>query len=109
MGNSLTEIEYPGKYVGTKPPWLTFEVDVCETSIVGGQKLSLLRRLPLKTSNEISRLAFNPYYDIPLRQQEFDTIHVFIKDPTGKTASFAAGVVTCTLHLKQITKPQHAE
>ena len=98
---ALTEIEYPNTFKGTKPLWLYFEIDACTTFIVGGQKLSVLRRLPLGTLNETNQSTFSSLYHVPLRQQEFDTVHVVIRDPSGKKASFDGGFVSCTLLLKR--------
>ena len=74
---------------------------MCGVTIVGSQKLPVLRRLPVNTSNAIKSMTFNPLYDIPIRIQEFDHIHVHIREPSRGMASFAGGFVSCTLLLKK--------
>ena len=99
---SLAEIEYPGKFLDKKPTFLYFEVDLCETSVVGGQKRSVLRRLHVDThTNRKNEVTFNPLYDIPIRIQEFESIHVHIREPSWCMASFAGGFVSCTVQLKK--------
>lgn len=95
---ALAEVTYPSDFKGVTPPWLHLEVDLCETSIVGDQKMSILRRLP----STAQHLTFNPLFYIPMRHQEFDHVHVYIKEPSGATASFVSGLSCCTLQFVRL-------
>jgi len=101
---AVAEVEYPRHYIDNnrKPSGLYFEVDLCEASFVGGQKLSVLRRLPVDADNSgVTTLTFPHMYYVRLRQPEFDSIQVYIREPSMQLASFAAGTSSCTLHLKR--------
>lgn len=103
---ALTEVSYPFKFrKGIVPNWLDIEVDVCEASIVGDQKQCILRRLPISGKH----LTFNPPFFFPVRHQEIDSIHVYIKDESGAVASFTSGLSYCTLQfVKHASHPGSA-
>ena len=101
---ALVEIEYPTSFSRNPPASLWFEVDLCETSIVGDRKLPVLRRLPVTSipNNETKRLTFDPLLHLPIRQYDFDKVHIHIKEPTGLPASFADGLSSCTLQFLKV-------
>jgi len=97
---ALAEVDYPCIFNGKTPWWIIFEVTLCDASIVGNKKMSVLRRLPVENL-KVNRLSFNPMFHVPIRQQEFDNIQVYIRDPAGNQVSFAEGFLTCTLQFKR--------
>lgn len=76
-------------------------IAICDDSIVGGKDESLLKRVYLGNIPRANRIFWNPtYIHVCLRQVQ--QVHVYIRDKTGKPASFLSGPVTCELNLKQI-------
>jgi len=76
---------------------------LCEPShLVGETKEPLLRRLWLKGNKQERSFVFSHYHYLPVRVENTDVIHVYIKDPTGRPASFIRGSVVVTLHLKPV-------
>ena len=94
---ALAEADYPNKFNGKTPDFLWFEVDLCEASIIGDRKASVLRRLASTQRRNQTPEAFYPMFYVPLRNYDFDQVQVYIKDPSGSTVSFAGGLSYCTL------------
>lgn len=96
---ALLEVEYPTRFSHKKPTHLWFEMDLCDTSIVGEHRLPVLRRLPIDASktNKVKHLTFDTLFYMPIRQYDFNSIHILITDHTRAPASFAEGVFYCAL------------
>ena len=100
---ALTELQY--SY--SKGSYDTFCVcsNICEDSIVGGIKLSILRSATTKGSGGRARRwteSWNDLYYIPLKQTEFNTIEINITDRKGEEVSFIDKDFICTLHFKTV-------
>jgi len=75
--------------------------DMCEARhLVGETKEPLLRRLCLRGNKKKKTFEFTNQYYFPIRIQDTDTVHVYIKDMRGNDPSFITGPVIVTLHLK---------
>ena len=76
---------------------------LCESAHgVGESKEPLLRWLCLRGNKKERSFVFGQYHYLPSRLQEVDSLHLYIKETNGKTASFITGAVTVTLHLKPL-------
>ena len=77
--------------------------DLCEGTIVGTRKFSLLRQVTLKgrkSSNPVLKEFFNLFY-IKVKKEEFSSVAIHIKDRTGSDVSFLTGELNCVLHFKK--------
>lgn len=71
----------------------------CDVTIVGESQTPLLRRIYLEnTKNQI----FLYPYRIPLRTNNIDHLHIYIKDKNGEDPSFLSGESTVTLVFRQM-------
>jgi hypothetical protein len=97
---------YNGKYpvdlrAGTYTGYLY--TDIIEPQIVGDNLIQLLRVFPFEGgANKLTSMVFqNPYYK-RLSASEFDTIHVFLRNEVGERIVFASGILTVTLHFREV-------
>lgn len=79
--------------------------DICQESIVDSKTVPLLRAVSI-SNNKITRKSFSIVYDkvfyMPLKQQRFDRIHVYIKSTDGvPLPSFEDQPLRCTLHFQK--------
>lgn len=80
-------------------------MNICQESIVNSQTLPLLRTL--YTSNyKITRkplsISFDRVFYIPVKQQQVDQIHLYIKAVDNDLLSFTDKPLRCTLHFKRL-------
>lgn len=83
--------------------------DICEPYVTGDAQTPLLRIVPVETyrynhvdaygTNQVKH--FSPMHYIPLRQTNFRTIEIDIKDQLGKNIPFESGTLTVTLHFRR--------
>ena len=69
---------------------------------VGETKSPLLRRLCLRGAKRERSFEFIHRHYLPVRVQDTDTVHLYIKDASGEHSSFISGTVIATLHLKPL-------
>jgi hypothetical protein len=77
--------------------------DVIQPQIVGDNVIQLLRVFPLGAGDsKITSIVFQyPYYK-SLNTNEFDSIHVFLRNEVGEKIVFNSGILTVTLHFREI-------
>lgn len=113
----LSEVRFTADIDANLPDFFICS-DVCEASIVGGQKVTVLRRIAISqitsgymskgmsaniqvTSSHVIHTVFdNPYY-IPVKKKHIDCIRIYIRDTDGRTPSVIKGTLSCTLHFKR--------
>lgn len=79
-------------------------MNLCQESIVNSQTLPLLRALSIsnyKITRKPLSLTYDSVFYMPIRQQQFDQIHIYIKGTNGDLPSFADKPLRCTLHFKR--------
>jgi hypothetical protein len=71
---------------------------VCDDTIVGEHQKPLLRRIVLEDRKNV---IFLRPYRVPLRTNDLDTIHLYIRDGNDVEPSFLVGTSTVTLVLRR--------
>lgn len=99
---ALTEFQYT---VQTPPLEALSEIyvcsNLCDSSLVGGVKLSVLRKIPNLIQGEHIVQTFDPAFYIPVIQRDFSVIDIYLKDKNFQSVSFDSGSISCTLHFKR--------
>ena len=93
----LSEFYAGGVGNNTRKELLVF-CNVCETSIVGEQYRPLLRRIFSEGGK--NHIFFRPY-EVPIKDNGFQSLHFEIKDKDYQPAFFLTGEVSMTLEFKQ--------
>ena len=73
--------------------------DICDDSIVNGNRKPLLRRLMTVETGNWSAILETPHY-VPVKLSEIDNIGIYITDDHGGLVSFLDYPSTVTLHFK---------
>lgn len=73
--------------------------DICQNSFVGERESPLLRRIPPGLNGG----EFVNHYEIPLRIQQFQVIHVYLKGSDGLPLFIPEGKTILTLVIKRAT------
>ena len=75
--------------------------DLIDSQPVGNACVPLLRVIPLQQKHgEMVTTHFQNIYYMPLSKLMFDTIHMYIRDDTGKPVPFERGKLVVTLHFR---------
>jgi len=76
--------------------------DLIESVLVGDTRVPLLKIVPVKglDGTVITKTYQNPQYH-SLRQKNFSTVEIDIRDDTGRPVPFEQGRVVATLHFRQ--------
>lgn len=96
QGNWTVELSeiYATRINKTTKKELFVYCDICDTSVVSGQYISLLRHVVLDSNkNQIFPIP----YPIPLRIQEIEKLRLDIRDKDNNPATFLTGDVILTL------------
>ena len=76
---------------------------LCEDSIITSMQAPVLRRIVIndREQREGTRMIFNPAYYIPIVQNDFETITLYINADFQHKVTFDDGILNCTLHFKK--------
>ena len=77
--------------------------DIVERRIVGDALVPLLRVVPTHARHgDIVHIAFSNHHYIPVHSKNFETIHIYLSDDSGKLVAFDGGRCVTTLHFRRI-------
>lgn len=86
------------------PKTIFILTDICQESIVNSKTLPLLRVININAGKNRGRtlsLVYEEIFYMPVKQQNFDQIRIYIKNKEGDFVSFADKPLRCTLHFKR--------
>lgn len=75
--------------------------NLCDSSLIGKAKLPILRRIPNLINGIDTIQSFDHVFYVPVVQQEFSVVDIYIRDKNLKRLSFDTGSISCTLHFKK--------
>ena len=72
--------------------------DLCDTSVVGEEGLSILRRIHVRRREE--HITFDPIFYIPVIKPQSETLRLYLRSVQPNSSSVALKTLNCTLHIK---------
>ena len=96
----LTSVIIENTFAGATPRNLSFCVDICEESFVGGETKQILERIPVQNKYAQFIQVSNPGY-LKVIKRDFSLIHVAVLDEILNYSKLT-GAISLTLHLKKV-------
>lgn len=95
----LSEIQIEDNHTWTDHGHLYIYTNICDESIIDGERAPLLRRL-MSNEQGFWNSMFNPVFYLTVRKSEIYDIEFYIKSDKDQFATFLTQPVTLTLHFK---------